>query len=61
MRAAIDWSYGLLSSQARLLFDRLSVFAAGFTLEAATEVCAGEQIDEGDVLDLLSRSSRAPS
>ena len=32
MRAIIDWSYGLLSSQARLLFSRLAIFAGGFSL-----------------------------
>ena len=31
MRAVIDWSYALLSTQAQLLFDRLAVFAGGFT------------------------------
>jgi predicted ATPase/DNA-binding XRE family transcriptional regulator/tetratricopeptide (TPR) repeat protein len=53
MRAVINWSYALLSSQARLLFDRLSVFASGFTLETATGVCVDEQLEEGDILELL--------
>jgi len=35
MRAALDWSYGLLSQPAQQLFGRLSVFAGGFTLDAA--------------------------
>ncbi len=52
LRAAIDWSYGLLSPPERALFRNLSVFSGGFTLEAAEEICrpAG-----GSVLDLLSR------
>lgn len=54
MRAVIDWSYALLSSQARLLFDRLSIFAGGFTLETATDVCTDEDLPRGDVLELLS-------
>ena len=54
MRAAIDWSYTLLSSQARLLFDRLSIFTGGFTLEAAAAVCADETLLSGDVLNLFS-------
>ncbi|MGA8575200.1 MAG: helix-turn-helix domain-containing protein [Candidatus Cybelea sp.] len=54
MRAVIDWSYELLSSQARLLFDRLAIFAGGFTLETASSVCADERLPTHDVLELLS-------
>ena len=32
---------------------RLVVFAGGWTLDAAEEVCAGDDIASGDVLDLL--------
>jgi predicted ATPase/class 3 adenylate cyclase len=39
LRAAIDWSFGLLDPNEQTLFGRLSVFAGGFTLEAAEEVC----------------------
>jgi predicted ATPase len=35
LRAAVDWSYGLLSDSERVVFDRLAVFAGGFTLAAA--------------------------
>jgi predicted ATPase/class 3 adenylate cyclase len=49
MRALIDWSYDLLSAQEQRLFRRLSIFAGGWTLDAAVEVCSGD-----DVLDLLS-------
>ena len=38
LRATIDWSYDLLSDHEQRLFARLSVFA-GFTLEAAEQVC----------------------
>jgi predicted ATPase/transcriptional regulator with XRE-family HTH domain len=54
MRAAIDWSYDLLSSQEQRLFERLSVFAGGCTLATASRVCASREIVEADVLDLLA-------
>jgi non-specific serine/threonine protein kinase len=54
LRAAVDWSYEMLSPAERTLFDRLSVFAGGLTLEAAEAVCNGGAIDESDVLDLLA-------
>ena len=50
LRAAVDWSYDLLSGPERELFARLSVFAGGFTLAAAESVCG-----DAPVLDLLSR------
>ena len=55
LRAAIDWSHQSLSKEERALFRRLSVFAGGFALEAAESVCAGEGIEDDDVLDLPSR------
>ena len=54
LRATLDWSHKLLLEQERILLRRLSVFAGGFTLEAAEGVCAGAGIDEGDILDLLT-------
>jgi predicted ATPase/class 3 adenylate cyclase len=39
LRAAIDWSYTLLSQEEQVLFRRLSVFAGGRTLEAIEAVC----------------------
>jgi len=48
LRALIDWSYDLLSGDERWLLRQLSVFAGGWTLEAAETVCAGP-----DVLSLL--------
>ncbi|MFQ5808876.1 MAG: tetratricopeptide repeat protein, partial [Armatimonadota bacterium] len=65
LRAAIDWSYELLSKKERGLLRRLSVFAGGWTLEAAEAVAAdqegadsaagGRLIEEHEVLDLLSQ------
>jgi predicted ATPase/DNA-binding SARP family transcriptional activator/DNA-binding CsgD family transcriptional regulator len=54
MRATLEWSHELLSELEQVLFRRLSVFAGGWTLEAAEEVCSGEEIEEGEVLDVLS-------
>lgn len=55
LRATIDWSYNLLSDQEKLLLMRLSVFTGGWTLEAAETVCAGDQIEDWEVLDLLTQ------
>jgi DNA-binding NarL/FixJ family response regulator len=54
LRAAIDWSYALLTSEEQLLFRRLAVFEAGCTLDTAEAVCSGEGIVTGYMLDLLS-------
>ena len=58
LRAAIDWSYDLLTRPEQKLFERLSVFAGGHSLEAAEAVAcdpAGEEVIlPADVLDLLS-------
>lgn len=54
MRAVIDWSYALLSSQGRLLFDRLAIFPRGFTLDVASEVCGDAMLPPEDILEILS-------
>lgn len=57
LRAVVDWSYDLLDDRARTVFDRLSVFAGAFTLDAAEHVVAGAgdgDIDVPDVADLLA-------
>jgi len=54
LRATLEWSYGLLSETERALFRRLSVFVGGWDLEAAEAVGAGEPVESGRVLDLLS-------
>jgi predicted ATPase/DNA-binding SARP family transcriptional activator len=55
LRAAIDWSYDLLSQPEQIFFNRLSVFAGGLTLEAAEEVAAGGSVTKSQVLDLLGQ------
>ncbi len=39
LRAAIDWSYNLLSESEQTLFARLGVFVGGCTLAAAAAIC----------------------
>jgi non-specific serine/threonine protein kinase len=55
LQAAIDWSYALLSEHEQAVLRRSSVFAGGWTLEAAEAVFAGGEIAEGDILDRLSQ------
>lgn len=55
LRAAMEWSYDLLSDPERALLRALSVFAGGFTLEAAQALGASDQADDIDVLELLGR------
>ncbi|HVR47931.1 MAG TPA: adenylate/guanylate cyclase domain-containing protein [Candidatus Binatia bacterium] len=54
LSALIDWSYDLLAAPEQLLFARLGIFAGGFGLDAAASVCAGTELDELDILDLLA-------
>jgi hypothetical protein len=54
LRAAIDWSYELLTVAQQALLARLSVFAGGCTLDAAEAVCNGGPVDADDVLDLMA-------
>jgi predicted ATPase/class 3 adenylate cyclase len=54
LRAAIDWSYDLLTEAEQRLLARLSVFAGGCTLEAAEAVCADTELPRAEVLDHLT-------
>jgi predicted ATPase/class 3 adenylate cyclase/DNA-binding CsgD family transcriptional regulator len=54
LRALIDWSYDLLNSGERIVLDRLSVFAGGWTLEAAEAVTSGGDTEQWQVLDRLA-------
>lgn len=54
LSALIDWSYNLLFPEEQTLFNRVAIFAGGFTLDAAALVCAGECSDELNALDLIA-------
>jgi predicted ATPase/class 3 adenylate cyclase len=54
LRSLIDWSYDLLRDPEKLLLQRLSVFAGGWTLDAAERICAGDHVEDGELLDLLT-------
>jgi predicted ATPase/class 3 adenylate cyclase len=54
LRASIDWSYDILSTSERALLRRLTVFAGGWTLEAAEAVGVGNDVTKPEVLDLLT-------
>jgi predicted ATPase/class 3 adenylate cyclase/DNA-binding CsgD family transcriptional regulator len=54
LRASVDWSHELLEEQEQLLLRRLAVFAGGWTLDAAEDVCADETLDRLAILDLLT-------
>ncbi|MFM9626306.1 MULTISPECIES: helix-turn-helix transcriptional regulator [Streptomyces] len=53
LRTAIDWSYDLCTPQERLLWARLAVFAGSFELSAAEQVCGGEELPTGEVVEAL--------
>jgi predicted ATPase/DNA-binding CsgD family transcriptional regulator len=53
LRAAVDWSYELLTDPEQVLLRRLSVFS-GWNLEMAEQVCADSAIPAPRVLDLLA-------
>jgi predicted ATPase/class 3 adenylate cyclase len=54
LRALIDWSYSLLNEQEKILLRRLSAFTGGWDLDAAEAICADENIDTYEILDLLT-------
>ena len=54
LRAAIDWSYELLTSNEQRLFRCLSVFRGGFTLDAVQALWSDGDKRDQDALELLT-------
>jgi predicted ATPase/DNA-binding CsgD family transcriptional regulator len=55
LRALVDWSYDLCSTQERLLWQRASVFAGGFDLDAAEGVCSDHEVEVDQILQIVDQ------
>ncbi|HET8630656.1 MAG TPA: tetratricopeptide repeat protein [Thermomicrobiales bacterium] len=64
LRATLEWSHALLTPAEQALFAHLAVFAGGFTVEAAEDICAGDGLSPPDILagleSLAAQSLLAP-
>ncbi len=54
LRAAMDWSYSLLSTDEKIVLDRLSVFVGTFDLDFAVAVVRDDHLDEERAVDGLA-------
>jgi non-specific serine/threonine protein kinase len=54
LRAAVDWSYDLLTQEEKFLFNRLAVFVGGFDMDAVEKVGTNQQVAEECVLELFA-------
>ena len=58
LRAAMDWSYELLSAEERRMLGEVSVFAGTFGLAQVAEVCGGgDEVSVWEVIDRLAGKS----
>jgi predicted ATPase/class 3 adenylate cyclase len=55
MRGTLDWSYDLCAGAEQTVFDRLSVFPAGFDMDGARAVAGGHGVSDFDVGDVVSQ------
>jgi non-specific serine/threonine protein kinase len=55
LRATIDWSHDLLSPAEQTVLRRLAVFAGGWTLEGAENVCGTAPLERSEIVHLLMR------
>ena len=54
LRSMLDWSYDLLTEREQAMLRRAAVFAGGWTLAAAEQVCTGDGIEKSDTIGLLT-------
>jgi len=54
LKAVVEWSYELLTELEKILFNRLSVFAGGFDMEAVEHICSAGVLKEANIIDLFS-------
>lgn len=54
LRAALDWSYQLLTPEEQVLFRRVGVFTGGFSVAGVQGIASGLAADEWQVLETLS-------
>jgi hypothetical protein len=54
LRAAIDWSYDLLSPVEQTVLRRLAVFRGDFSIDGAIAVCSGNGLAAADVLEAVA-------
>jgi predicted ATPase len=55
LRAAIEWSFDILSEPEQVLFRRLSIFSGSFSLGAVEAICSSEGHQRDEILGLLGR------
>ena len=53
LRAALEWSYGLLEPSEQTVFRMLGVFVGGFSLKLAQQVVVDDALDAWTVIDVL--------
>ena len=54
LRAAIEWSYALLSEAEQAMLRRLGIFVGSFTLEAVAAVATGAPVETPDIFDVFA-------
>src|SRR5262249_32962252 len=55
LQATVAWSYDLLDPTDQTVFQRLSVMAASFDLDAAEAIATGGKVEQWEVMDALGR------